>query len=105
MTPLLQRLIEKEFGATALLHDATLLTGGASQETWRIQVSQQTQLTSYCLRREHKGDTEASLEIGGIGLATEALLMQSAKAAGVAVPQIIRVLDPSDGLGNGFLME
>lgn len=105
MTPLLQSLIEKEFGATALLHDATLLTGGASQETWRIQVSQQTQLTSYCLRREHKGDTEASLEIGGIGLATEALLMQSAKAAGVAVPQIIRVLDPSDGLGNGFLME
>jgi len=54
VTPLLQSLIEKEFGKTALLHDATLLTGGASQETWRIQVSQQTQLTSYCQARAQR---------------------------------------------------
>src|SRR5262245_53781078 len=39
------------------------------------------------------------------GLATEAMLMLAARAGGVPEPEILWVLLPEDGLGEGFVME
>src|SRR5262245_48171579 len=39
------------------------------------------------------------------GLATEAMLIRAARAAGVPEPEILAVLTPEDGIGDGFIME
>src|SRR5262245_64393894 len=39
------------------------------------------------------------------GLATEAMLIRAARAAGVPEPEILAVLMPEDGFGDGFIME
>jgi aminoglycoside phosphotransferase (APT) family kinase protein len=42
---------------------------------------------------------------GQPGLVTEAMLMRAARDAGVPEPEVLHVLAPEDGLGEGFVME
>jgi aminoglycoside phosphotransferase (APT) family kinase protein len=92
------------------------LSGGASQETYRLEIEQrtdggETMHTLLCLRRAAGGlgeDTEESAvapKSASPGLRTEALLMQAAHAAGIPEPQVYRILEPEDRLGAGFIME
>jgi aminoglycoside phosphotransferase (APT) family kinase protein len=81
------------------------LSGGASQETYRLTVRADDGERFMALRRA-PGGIAAEQTIGpGPGLATEALLMQAAEAAGVPEPEVYYVLQPADGLGEGFAME
>jgi aminoglycoside phosphotransferase (APT) family kinase protein len=79
------------------------LSGGASQETYRIVSEGRQGPRKLALRRAVGG-----VGVGhgpGPGLATEALLMRAARDAGVPEPEVYHVLEASDGLGDGFLME
>ncbi len=79
------------------------LSGGASQETYRVRVSVPGGEKLLALRRAAGGELpDAAI---APGLAAEALLMRSARAAGVPAPEVHYVLAESDGLGEGFLME
>ncbi len=78
------------------------LSGGASQETYRVVLSAQEGKRALALRRAAGGVGGAS---PGPGLASEALLMRAAREAGVPEPEVLHVLEPEDGLGAGFLME
>src|SRR5262245_57750051 len=49
--------------------------------------------------------TKASTDGSYPGLATEAMLMRAARAVGVPEPEILGVLRPEDGLGDGFIMD
>ena len=80
------------------------LTGGASQETYRIVVDTDAGQRTLAMRRALGGLRGWSRETGP-GLAVEAALMQAARAVGVPEPEIVHVLEPGDGLGEGFLME
>ncbi len=81
------------------------LSGGASQETYRIVVATADGERRLAMRRTPGGlPTERGM-LGGAGIRTEARLMQCAHEAGVPEPHVYRVLEPSDGLGEGFLME
>lgn len=80
------------------------LSGGASQETWRIEAEGDDGLQRYALRRAPGGDA-ATLLPATAGLATEARLIEAARAAGVPEPRVVGLLQPQDGLGEGFLME
>ena len=94
-------------GCRALL-SVERLSGGASQETYRLTIAinngDQQQLA---LRRAPGGIDSMH---GGEqisyrpGLAAEALLMQTAQAAGVPEPDVHYVLQDNDGLGEGFIM-
>ncbi len=79
------------------------LTGGASQETYSLEISTAGGTRRLALRREAGGQPMAHTA-GQIGLANEARVLRAAHAAAVPVPEILATLAPSDGLGEGFLM-
>ena len=81
------------------------LSGGASQETYRLRVATASGERMIALRRAPGGGTVHEHVIGHPGLRTEALLMQSARAVGVPAPEVYGVFEPGDGLGEGFVME
>jgi aminoglycoside phosphotransferase (APT) family kinase protein len=80
------------------------LSGGASQETYRIDLIGADGERALAMRRA-PGGAHVVASPGQPGLAAEALLMRSAKSAGVPEPHVYWVLTPEDGLGDGFIME
>ena len=79
------------------------LSGGASQETYRLSF-ETTQGEQKLAMRRAPGGVAAELKTGPT-LAVEAQLMQTAKKVGVPEPEIVHVLQPEDELGEGFMME
>ena len=79
------------------------LSGGASQETYRIEIKTSNGNLSHALRRSAGGEiAEVTAEHPGLG--TEAMLIDAAKKAQVPVPDIYYVLQDEDQLGAGFIM-
>ncbi|MDA0823774.1 MAG: phosphotransferase [Proteobacteria bacterium] len=81
------------------------LSGGANQETYRIIFSDREGRENKLALRRAAGGSQASQEAINVGLATEARLFQIARDANVPSPEVLRVLNPEDGLGDGFIME
>lgn len=73
------------------------LTGGAVMESWRFACGDE----SFVLRR---APSLAFMEGRPYGHATEAALIEAARAKGVTAPQVVAVLEEADGLGSGFIM-
>lgn len=81
------------------------LSGGASQETYRVVVETANGVCRLAMRRAPGGKRDAMAEKVRAGLRAEARLLCAARAAGVPEPKILYVFEESDGLGDGFLME
>lgn len=82
-------------GASCDVRDLRRLSGGASRETWSFSTSDGKQLI---LRRDpgaYAGQSDRS---------TEYEVLRAAHEAGVAVPEVVGLLEPADGLGSGFVM-
>lgn len=73
------------------------LTGGAVMESWRFAAGD----AAYVLRR---APSIAFMEGRPYGHATEAALIEAARAKGVTAPEVVAVLEEADGLGSGFIM-
>lgn len=73
------------------------LTGGAVMESWRFSSGG----SDYVLRR---APSLAFMEGRPYGHATEAALIEAARAKGVTAPEVVAVLEEADGLGSGFVM-
>lgn len=80
------------------------LSGGASQETYRLTIKNSRGEESFLALRRAPGGVKSDHPTAP-GLAVEAMLMQAAHAAGVPEPVVHYVLDPVDGLGEGFVMQ
>ena len=80
------------------------LSGGASQETYRIAIETPTGEQLLAMRRA-PGGVKVEPVPGHPGLDVEALLMRSARAVGVPEPEVYYVLRDEDDLGEGFIME
>lgn len=80
------------------------LTAGASQETYRVSIEGEEGEQLFALRRSPPALQEAS-NVATVSLATEARLLQLAGSGGVPGPRVHYVLQPEDGLGDGFLMD
>ena len=100
----LARVLEKHVPGFRALQSCDRLSGGASQETYRIVVEAADGERRYAMRRAPGGKPPAIAE-AGIGLEVEARLFLAARAVGVPEPEILRVFEERDGLGRGFLME
>jgi aminoglycoside phosphotransferase (APT) family kinase protein len=79
------------------------LSGGASQETWAFDRVSAAGARPLILRRAPAGAAQRGSD--GPGLAAEAVLIGLAGAAGVPVPEVVAVLGPQHGLGDGFIMQ
>ena len=99
---LLADVLERLDGFVAL-RSMDRLSGGASQETYRLRVDMADGERSLALRRS-VGPVEKR-GFGGPGLPVEANLMGLARRVGVPGPDVHIVLQPEDGLGEGFVME
>lgn len=75
----------------------TLLTGGASMETWAFTAGGEPLILR---RRTASGERPANKP----PLALEAEIIAAATAHGVPAPEVIRVCTPEDGLGEAYLM-
>ncbi len=80
------------------------LSGGASQETWSFVVHAAAQdALPMVLRRAPEG--AANRAAGNATLETEARIIDQVSHAGVAVPAVALVLQPTMGLGEGYVMQ
>ena len=78
------------------------LSGGASQETYRLDIATNDGPRHLVLRRSPGGAApEGNVE--QIGMPAEAQVLRAVAAAGVPVARIIAELDPADGAGEGFI--
>jgi aminoglycoside phosphotransferase (APT) family kinase protein len=84
------------------LVSARRLSGGASQETYRVEIETSDGPRTLAVRRGAKGI--GSID-SGPGLEGEAELFRIARAAGVPEPEIHHVFTPDEELGEGFVME
>ena len=65
------------------------LSGGASQETYRLEVETDAGEQTLALRRSAGGVWNDDVAPGRAGIQTEALLMRLAKQAGVPEPEVL----------------
>ena len=100
----LARVLTRVMPEFVSLEKCARLSGGASQETYAVDIITRDGPRRLALRRAPGGEVDAR-DYGGPGLAIEARLMTLARNAGVPAPEIIHVLDSGDGLGDGFVME
>lgn len=103
-TTALEQVLVQRMPGFERLCGAERLSGGASQETYRLTAVVEGEERPLALRRAAGGELNEPAE-GRPGLPIEAKLMQVARAAGVPEPEVHLVLDRADGLGDGFVME
>ncbi len=96
-------LVQRIPGCTSLC-SIDRLSGGASQETYRIVALIRGEEKTFAMRRSPGGEYVEPLPAHP-GLDVEALLMKSAHEAGVPEPEVFHVLTKDDELGDGFVME
>ncbi len=100
----LEPVLAQQIAGFEALKDCQQLSNGASQETYRVLVQTSSGDCQLALRR-CPPTQQAGSTVGQISLRTEARLIQLASKAGIPVPEIVYVLDDSDELGDGFLMQ
>jgi aminoglycoside phosphotransferase (APT) family kinase protein len=98
------RVLRSCFDDFDALHTVTRLSGGASQETYKIEFSKGGKGLTIAMRRAPGGEYE-NPDPERPGLIAEARLMQIARGVGVPEPEVYRVLTLEDDLGAGFIME
>ncbi|MBU6407873.1 MAG: phosphotransferase family protein [Alphaproteobacteria bacterium] len=76
------------------------LSGGASQETWAFVAGERALI----LRRAPRG-VPVTTSTQGIGLVSEAAVIEAAGAAGAPAPAVASLLAEQDGLGPGYIMD
>lgn len=100
----LDAVLRREFAGIERLLSIERLSGGASQETYKISAQTKAGELRLCMRRAPGGIVdEATQERPGLDV--EAALMRSARSAGVPEPEIYYLLKPQDQLGEGFIMQ
>ena len=78
------------------------LTAGATQQTWSFDaVHGDGRRQPLILRRAGGGLRSGET----LALTVEAALVQALQCAGLPVPEVVQVLAPSDGLGEGYVMQ
>jgi aminoglycoside phosphotransferase (APT) family kinase protein len=101
----LAAILERHIPGCRELVKVERLSGGASQETYRLVIRTDAGERRLCMRRAPGGIFIPAEERINPGLATEALLMRCAREVGVPEPEVYYVLQADDGLGEGFIME
>lgn len=100
----LEIVLSKTFAGFERLSKAERLSGGASQETYRLEIIEEGETKELAMRRSPGGEIVEPTP-GHPGLAVEAQLMITALSAGVPEPEVHYILKPEDELGDGFVME
>ena len=103
----LDRVLRREIDGCERLASIERLSGGASQETYRLRIETEAGERQLALRRSQGGLAEEAraVERSAPGLRIEAKLMRVARRNGIPEPEVFYVLEPGDEIGAGFVME
>lgn len=96
---LLAAAVGRALGPVSGIEGLRRVSGGASRETWIFDAVGPVGSTRLVLRRDpgaHRGWSDRS---------TEFRLLDAAARSGVRVPGVRLLLEPDDGLGDGFVMD
>jgi aminoglycoside phosphotransferase (APT) family kinase protein len=96
----LQLVLDKRYRAGSFVSGLQRLTAGAAAQTWAFTLADGNGEDEFILRRGH----DAHQFGGALNKADEARVISAAVAAGVPAPLPLLVLNPQDGLGEGFIM-
>lgn len=96
----LQRLLSQLRGTPVSVSGLRRLTGGAAAHTWRFDAQANGDVQALILRQAHPGEQID----GGLSKTREAQVQAAAFVHGVPVAPVIHVLQPHDGLGEGYIM-
>ena len=102
---LLETVVLENIDGCVELSSVERLSGGASQETYRLRIQTSNREEKLLALRRAAGGEFQERSAQHPGLDVEALLMQSARSVGVPEPQVYYVLQRHDRLGDGFIME
>ncbi len=100
-TEAVSHALTRVLGPGIAVEGAARVTGGASRETWLFDAVRPDGTREALVLRRDPGDTGS---VAGGDRATEYRLLAAASEAGVAVPDVVLLLDDADGLGHGFVM-
>ena len=102
--PALDRALARALPEFERVDTITRLSGGASQETWAFDALIHGHREPLILRRAPGGErvTESA---SAVPLETEAIVIEAARAAGVAAPRVRYVMRFEDGVGHGYVMD
>ncbi|HEY5336773.1 MAG TPA: phosphotransferase, partial [Rhizomicrobium sp.] len=100
----LNRALARAIPGFERVETITRLSGGASQETWSFDALIHGAREPLILRRAPGGErtTESA---SAVPLETEAVVIEAARAAGVAAPRVRYVLKFEDNVGHGYVMD
>jgi aminoglycoside phosphotransferase (APT) family kinase protein len=101
--PALERAMAISLPGFSRVEKIARLSGGASQETWALDAEIAGSSEPLILRRSPGGSPRESAS--AVPLATEAIVIETAREAGVAAPRVRMVLKPEDGAGEGYVMD
>ena len=101
----LDRALAKAIPGFERVTSITRLSGGASQETWAFDASVHGGSEHLILRRSPGGGARITDSGNSVPLETEAVVIETARASGVAAPRVRYVLKPEDGAGHGYVMD
>ena len=99
----LERILVRRIDDCLALKSVERLSGGAAQETYRLDIKTAAGSRLLALRRAAGGVSRPSDHRPG--LAGEAMLMQLVREVGVPAPKIYYVFSKEDDCGDGFVME
>ncbi len=95
--------LRRHWPAAQAVSGLRAISGGASQEIWSFDAQLPSGLRGLILRRTRQWSETG--QAGSAGMAAEAALLRLAADAGVPVPLAVGLLQPDDGLGDGYLMQ
>lgn len=97
------RHLGEHLGGAPRIEQLARLTAGAANETWRFDaIGKDTRLE--CILRRAPGVGDEGKSDDNLGKVGEAEVQQAARAAGVAAPEVLFILDAEDELGDGYVM-
>jgi aminoglycoside phosphotransferase (APT) family kinase protein len=103
--PVFESALKRGIAGFERLTTMTRLSGGASQETWSFDAIVDGKTEPLILRRSPGGLARVTEGSSAVPLATEALAIEESRKVGVAAPRVRYVLQDSDGVGQGYVME
>ena len=95
--------VRRHIESADAIADLRRLSGGASQESWSLDVLRADGTRLELVLRRAPGGVGTKRE-EAVPLETEAQVLDMAAKAGVPVPNVFFVLDPEDRLGSGYAM-
>jgi aminoglycoside phosphotransferase (APT) family kinase protein len=101
----LQAAVARHLGEGATLHDLQRLTGGANRTTWSFDADIAGVRCQLILQLGVETADPVAQLTPSLNSADSARLMIAAVAAGVPAPNVRVILEPADGLGEGYITE